>query len=459
MPKFFKAGELALTRNNFGAVSTSTLGKVAGSMTYNQFGEMASQSFSDGKKVLFSREYIRDNLGRVIRHQESAKDKKPQNYEYDSLGRLTKAYIGNDIREYRYDENGNRIAKKEDKKEVLSKYDVQDRLTNFGEFEYQYNANGELIKKIEHKYDFNHKKFNTKNDRFEIITYEYDSFGNLKKVILPKNKVIEYILDGQHRRIGKKLNGVLKEAYVYQSQTQIAAVLSPTGAVLKQFIYGEKLNIPDYVIEKGKTYRIISNPIGSPELLVEVTKGRIEEEFAFDEFGIPDRHNDDKSILPFGFAGGLYDQDTKLFHFGARDYDPEVGRWTSKDPILFDGGDTNLYGYVLQDPVNFIDPTGEIGERYSSLGSCLVAEMAKALVNREAARQGIAEANKNLSRISDNNDSNGANQCPRNGGKSIPDPSKTPYLDLINELGPAASGTLGSMSNDVLQLCMQEFQK
>jgi hypothetical protein len=31
---------------------------------------------------------------------------------------------------------------------------------------------------------------------------------------------------------------------------------------------------------------------------------------------------------------------------------------TPKDPILFAGGDTNLYGYVLQDPVNWIDPSG-----------------------------------------------------------------------------------------------------
>ena len=61
---------------------------------------------------------------------------------------------------------------------------------------------------------------------------------------------------------------------------------------------------------------------------------------------------------PFGFAGGLYDPDTRLTRFGARDYDAETGRWTAKDPILFDGGDSNLYGYVLQDPVNGIDPSG-----------------------------------------------------------------------------------------------------
>jgi uncharacterized protein RhaS with RHS repeats len=39
-------------------------------------------------------------------------------------------------------------------------------------------------------------------------------------------------------------------------------------------------------------------------------------------------------------------------------YDAETGRWTAKDPIRFSGGDTNLYGYVLQDPVNLIDPSG-----------------------------------------------------------------------------------------------------
>ena len=47
----------------------------------------------------------------------------------------------------------------------------------------------------------------------------------------------------------------------------------------------------------------------------------------------------------------------ELVHFGARDYDAETGRWTAKDPILFAGGDTNLYGYVLNDPVNRMDPS------------------------------------------------------------------------------------------------------
>ena len=66
----------------------------------------------------------------------------------------------------------------------------------------------------------------------------------------------------------------------------------------------------------------------------------------------------DPYILPFGFAGGLYDADTKLTRFGYRDYDAYTGKWTAKDPIGFSGGDSNLYGYVLGDPVGFVDPMG-----------------------------------------------------------------------------------------------------
>jgi RHS repeat-associated protein len=70
--------------------------------------------------------------------------------------------------------------------------------------------------------------------------------------------------------------------------------------------------------------------------------------------------NDTNSgFQPFGFAGGIYDPSTELVRFGARDYDPRAtGRWTTKDPILLDGGDTNLYGYVLSDPINGLDVWG-----------------------------------------------------------------------------------------------------
>lgn len=41
-----------------------------------------------------------------------------------------------------------------------------------------------------------------------------------------------------------------------------------------------------------------------------------------------------------------------------RHYDPETGRFVSKDPIGFNGGSTNLYQYTILDPVNYIDGSG-----------------------------------------------------------------------------------------------------
>ncbi|MEL6196168.1 MAG: RHS repeat-associated core domain-containing protein, partial [Myxococcota bacterium] len=78
----------------------------------------------------------------------------------------------------------------------------------------------------------------------------------------------------------------------------------------------------------------------------------------YDEFGRV-LSDSNPGFQPFGFAGGLYDQDTDLVRFGARDYDPETGRWTSKDPILFEGFSWSLYQYVEGDPVNLLDPEGE----------------------------------------------------------------------------------------------------
>jgi len=89
-----------------------------------------------------------------------------------------------------------------------------------------------------------------------------------------------------------------------------------------------------------------------------VDTGAIAQRIDYDAFGnvLTDSN---PGFQPFGFAGGLYDPDTRLIRFGARDYDAATGRWTAKDPIRFAGGDPNLYGYVINDPVNWIDPTGK----------------------------------------------------------------------------------------------------
>ena len=65
----------------------------------------------------------------------------------------------------------------------------------------------------------------------------------------------------------------------------------------------------------------------------------------------------------------MHDRDTGLVRFGYRDYDPDIGRWTAKDPISFAGEDTDLYGYVLNNPVNRVDPHGLFWNPFGNLPS------------------------------------------------------------------------------------------
>ena len=163
-----------------------------------------------------------------------------------------------------------------------------------------------------------------------------------------------------NRRIGKKVSGALDTAWLYKDGLNPIAELDGAGAVVSRFVYASRGNVPDYMIKGGNTYRIISDYLGSPRLVVDVATDAVVQLMDYDTFGnvIADTN---PGFQPFGFAGGLYDRDLKLVRFGARDYDPEVGRWTNKDPIGFAGGDTNLYGYVLNDPVNLVDPLGLLG--------------------------------------------------------------------------------------------------
>jgi RHS repeat-associated protein len=107
----------------------------------------------------------------------------------------------------------------------------------------------------------------------------------------------------------------------------------------------------------GTTYYLAYDQVGSLRLITDNVGNSIKR-VDYDSFGNIISDSNPSFAIPFGFAGGLHDPDTKFVRFGYRDYLPEIGKWTAKDPILFAGGDSNLYGYVANDPVNWIDPWG-----------------------------------------------------------------------------------------------------
>ena len=70
-----------------------------------------------------------------------------------------------------------------------------------------------------------------------------------------------------------------------------------------------------------------------------------------------------RSALRGGLAEGErdkeYDRFTKLYHYRAREYDPNTGRFLQEDPIWFNAGDKNLYRYVWNSPTKYTDPSGK----------------------------------------------------------------------------------------------------
>ena len=167
---------------------------------------------------------------------------------------------------------------------------------------------------------------------------------------------VGYFYDGLGRRIGKTVDGKFVAGYLWSGR-RLVGVLNGSGALEETFVWGTRGNVPDEMIAKGETYRIIADAEGSVRLVVNAGTGEVKEELSYSPWGrvIQDT---DPGFQPFGYAGGLYDPETGLERFGVRDYDPATGRWIEPDPILFAGGGTNLYAYAGEDPVDFLDPSG-----------------------------------------------------------------------------------------------------
>jgi len=328
-----------------GLLIDTVLGEVKTHRTHNGFGEVATETATFADNPRYTIDYRRDKLGRITQKEETIEGvTTTYGYQYDVAGRL-EAVSENGVftDKLAYDGNGNRVGYDSTARGyVAGRVDEQDRLIQYGANHYTYSDNGELL---------------TKQNGEAVTQYEYDVLGNLRSVQLPDGKRVEYVIDARNRRVGKKVNGVLTQGFLYEGSLNQVAELDGHGHVVSLFVYGSKINVPNYMIKQGITYRILSDHLGSPRLIINVNDGTVAQRMDYDVFGnvIQDSN---PGFQPFGFAGGIYDVDTGLVRFGARDYDPETGRWTAKDPILFAGGDSNLYGYVSNDPVNFLDTEG-----------------------------------------------------------------------------------------------------
>ena len=130
-----------------------------------------------------------------------------------------------------------------------------------------------------------------------------------------------------NRRVAKKSGSTIVKQWLYHDSLKPVAELDGSGPLVSSFVYASNTNTPDYMIRGGKTYRIITDQLGSPRLIVNIANASDVAFVAnYTAFGEQTVTTGPADFLPFGFAGGLYDADTGLVRFGARDYDPQVGR-------------------------------------------------------------------------------------------------------------------------------------
>jgi len=357
------AGSLLITRHpSHGLITGTTLDTITDTRSYSTFGELSSYTANVSGSPALSVTYTRDKLGRITQKVETLSGVTDTfDYAYDLAGRLKEVKKNGTVTAtYNYDTNGNRLSLVTPTGTTTGTYDAQDRLTQYGTTTYAYTPNGELT---------------SSTVGGQTTTYTYDVLGNLRSVVGPTGFTVEYVIDGRNRQIGKKLNGTFVQMFLYQSRLNPVAELDGSGAVVARFVYGTRTNVPDYMIKEGITYRIISDHLGSPRLVINTGNGATVQRVDYDEFGNITQDTN-PGFQPFGFAGGFYDQHTGLVRFGTRDYDSQVGRWTTKDLIGFRGRDSNLYEYVFNDPINHIDPKGRQFPLAATIGGGLLGDVA-----------------------------------------------------------------------------------
>jgi RHS repeat-associated protein len=255
-------------------------------------------------------------------------------FGYDLTYRLTHAgYPGGRSVDYTYDPVGNRVEVTD--ASVATNYvtDDMNRILTVNATSFAYDVRGNLA--------------------FDgVNTYHYDLENHLVQADVGVNHV--YYKYDPLGRLFARTDGQGTTYYLHAGD-QIAAHYSGTGTLVARFVYGTGIDEPLLMVRGSQTYYYSRDGLGSVVALTNAA-GNTVESYSYDAYGKPNV----MSALgnPYLFTGRQYDSTTGIYYYRARWYSPGVGRWMGKDPIGFAGGDVNLYGYVSNGPVNWMDPSG-----------------------------------------------------------------------------------------------------
>lgn len=326
-----------------GAVSRISDGTMALDQGYDGLAQFDDRRVSVAGTEVYRSEPTFDGRGLITRSVETiGATSHTIDYVYDANQQLREVKRdGTTVERYGYDQNANRTSRQLGAAAAeVAAYDAQDRLVSRGTVGYQVNDDGFMASR-------------------GSDTFTYGTSGELLSAHVGDNTAT-YSYDALDRRVAKEVSspgGQSKVEYLYGDPGNAFRVtVVRTGSELTVLFYDEPGSL--YAFERaGSRYYVASDLVGSPRL-VTTAAGEVVKAIEYDAFGAVLSDSDPGFFLPIGFAGGMSDAETGFVHFGYRDYEPASGRWTSRDPVLFDGGQFNLYAYVGNSPVAFRDPLG-----------------------------------------------------------------------------------------------------
>ena len=275
-----------------------------------------------------------------------------RNFTYDDLDRLTEVSVSSTpVESYSYDAVGNRTAS-----HLIAShsYDPFNILTNSDSTTYTHDANGSRSTRVDNVSEGDTPTYVTKN-------YAWDEENRLVMYGIESQMIsspVAYEYDAFGRRV-KRSHQLIEKEFIYDGMDVLMDDDSTT-----QVTYQNGPGIDNKLkSDDGSSHYFLQDHLGSTVGLAN-SSGSVTDSNTYDSFG-----NGSNSGFPtrYQFTGREFDSTSELHDYRARAYDAQIGRFISEDPIGFQGGDINLYGYVENNPVNFVDPMGKQSLGHSDL--------------------------------------------------------------------------------------------
>lgn len=197
-------------------------------------------------------------------------------------------------------------------------------------------------------------RMTTKTAGGATTAYQWDAAHRLVTIIYADQSRTEFAYDGYSRRVRiteKNGMGATTEdrRFVWDGATLVERrAADGTTVVTRYFGQGEVAN--------GQARLYLRDHLGSVHQLVNPANGQVTAAFAYDSYGITTQVSGTEAT-DTRYTGHYYHAKSGLHLTLFRAYDAQDGRWLSRDPIGERGG-VNLYGYVGNDPINWIDALG-----------------------------------------------------------------------------------------------------